>query len=226
MKGPSQAVGLRSASGLFCVAVCAPSPADCLQGVPLGRSQPIRDRLAFASRNCPQEILLLVWRIVPQVKAGLQGVPRRPSCKSTYDLQPPSTRREKSSTGRSRPPEHRQSCHVLYDGNHEFALNGWERYTELGKAPQQHTMPPPSRPPSSSGTDKNYIILTPLNPGGQVGPCGTRESDFFMCGRHISLTRWHLWKIERERVGVQLTPKSYVFPLNCLAGIKMRTISR
>ncbi|XP_058014940.1 regulator of G-protein signaling 3 isoform X5 [Ahaetulla prasina] len=134
--------------------------------------QPVEDwkcvELAHEIRNCPQEILLLVWRIVPQVKAGLQGVPRRPSCKSTYDLQSPSTRREKSSTGRSRPPEHRQSCHVLYDGNHEFALNGWERYTELGKAPQQHTMPPPSRPPSSSGTDKNYIILTPLNQGGQL----------------------------------------------------------
>uniref|UniRef100_A0A8C6YHE5 Regulator of G protein signaling 3 n=1 Tax=Naja naja TaxID=35670 RepID=A0A8C6YHE5_NAJNA len=138
--------------------------------------QPVEDwkcvELAHEIRNCPQEILLLVWRIVPQVKPSLQGVTRRPSCKSTFDLQSPSARREKSSTGRSRAPEHRQSCHVLYDGNHEFALNGWERYTELGKAPQQqqqqHTMPPPSRPPSSSGTDKNYIILTPLNSRGQL----------------------------------------------------------
>uniref|UniRef100_A0A8C5RB30 Regulator of G protein signaling 3 n=1 Tax=Laticauda laticaudata TaxID=8630 RepID=A0A8C5RB30_LATLA len=135
--------------------------------------QPVEDwkcvELAHEIRNCPQEILLLVWRIVPQVKPSLQGVTRRPSCKSTFDFQSPSARREKSSTGRSRAPEHRQSCHVLYDGNHEFALNGWERYTELGKAPQQqHTMPPPSRPPSSSGTDKNYIILTPLNSGGQL----------------------------------------------------------
>ncbi|KAL7980807.1 hypothetical protein Chor_001961 [Crotalus horridus] len=124
--------------------------------------------LAHEIRNCPQEIILLVWRIVPQVKPSPPGVTRHPSCKSTYDLQSPSTWREKSSTGRSRPPEQRQSCHVLYDGNHEFALNGWERYTELGKAPQQHTMPPPSRPPSSSGTDKSYIILTPLNAGGQL----------------------------------------------------------
>ncbi|XP_039200816.1 regulator of G-protein signaling 3 isoform X4 [Crotalus tigris] len=124
--------------------------------------------LAHEIRNCPQEIILLVWRIVPQVKPSPPGVTRHPSCKSTYDLQSPSTWREKSSTGRSRPPEQRQSCHVLYDGNHEFALNGWERYTELGKAPQQHTMPSPSRPPSSSGTDKNYIILTPLNAGGQL----------------------------------------------------------
>ncbi|XP_025022873.1 regulator of G-protein signaling 3 isoform X2 [Python bivittatus] len=133
--------------------------------------QPVEDwkcvELAHEIRNCPQEIILLVWRIVPQAKPSLQGVIHRPSCKSAYDLQSPPARREKSSIGRSRPPEHRQSCHVLYDGNDGFALNGWERYTELGKAPRQHTMPPPSRP-SSGGTDKNYIILAPLNPGGQL----------------------------------------------------------
>ncbi|XP_070614466.1 LOW QUALITY PROTEIN: regulator of G-protein signaling 3-like [Erythrolamprus reginae] len=127
--------------------------------------QPVEDwkcaELAHEIRNCPREILLLVWRIVPQA-------PRRPSCKSSYDVRPPSTRREKSSTGRSRLPEHRQSCHVLYDRNQELALSGWERYTELGKAPRQHTMPLPSQPPSPSGTDKNYIILAPLNPGGQL----------------------------------------------------------
>ncbi|KAM3825562.1 regulator of G-protein signaling 3-like isoform 2-T2 [Vipera latastei] len=124
--------------------------------------------LAHEIRNCPQEIILLVWRIVPQVKPSLPGVTRHPSCKSTYDLQSPSTWREKSSPRRSRPPEQRQSCHVLYEGSREFGLNGWERYTELGKTAQQRTVPPPSRPPSSSGTDKNYIILTPLNPGGQL----------------------------------------------------------
>ncbi|XP_063172336.1 regulator of G-protein signaling 3 isoform X2 [Candoia aspera] len=124
--------------------------------------------LAHEIRNCPQEIILLVWRIAPQAKPSLRGVIRRPSCKSSYDSQCSPTGREKSSTGRSRPPEHRQSCHVLYDGNEGFTLDGWERYTELGKAPRQHTMPPSSRPPSSGGADKNYIILTPLNPGGQL----------------------------------------------------------
>ncbi|XP_054853543.1 regulator of G-protein signaling 3 isoform X2 [Eublepharis macularius] len=122
--------------------------------------------LAHEIRNCSQEIILLVWRIVPRVKPGLEGVIRRSSCKSTYDLQSPPNKREKNSLLRPRLPEHRQSCHVVYDGNEGLVLNGWERYTELGKATQR-TMPPLSRPPSSGG-DKNYIILAPLNPGSQL----------------------------------------------------------
>lgn len=110
--------------------------------------------------------MLLVWRVVPQVKLGLEGVIRRSSCKSAYDLQSPPNKREKNSMLRSRPPEHRQSCHIVYDGNDGLVLNGWERYTELGKV-AQHTMPPLSRPPSTGG-DKNYIILAPLNSGSQV----------------------------------------------------------
>ncbi|XP_060107803.1 regulator of G-protein signaling 3 isoform X2 [Heteronotia binoei] len=122
--------------------------------------------LAHEIRNCSREIILLVWRIVPRVKPGLEAVIRRSSCKSTYDLQSPPNKREKNSLLRPRPPEHRQSCHVVYDGNEGLVLNGWERYTELGKATQR-TMPPLSRPPSTGG-DKNYIILAPLNPGSQL----------------------------------------------------------
>uniref|UniRef100_A0A8D0HFM8 Regulator of G-protein signaling 3 n=1 Tax=Sphenodon punctatus TaxID=8508 RepID=A0A8D0HFM8_SPHPU len=102
--------------------------------------------------------------IVPQVKPGLEGMIRRSSCKSAYDLQSPPNKREKNSTMPPR-PEQRQSCHILYDGSDGLVLNGWERYTELGKG-SQHTMPPLSRP-SSTG-DKNYIILAPLNPGSQL----------------------------------------------------------
>nr|XP_056716271.1 regulator of G-protein signaling 3 isoform X1 [Euleptes europaea] len=122
--------------------------------------------LAHEIRNCSQEITLLVWRIVPRVKPGLEAVIRRSSCKSTYDLQSPPNKREKNSLLRPCLPEHRQSCHVVYDGNEGLVLNGWERYTELGKATQR-TMPPLSRPPSTGG-DKNYIILAPLNPGSQL----------------------------------------------------------
>lgn len=123
--------------------------------------------LAHEIRNCPREIMLLVWRIVPQVKPGLEGFIRRSSCKSTYDLQSPPNKREKNSMLRSRPPEHRQSCHVVYDGNDGLVLNGWERYTELGKVAQHTTLPPHSRP-ASIGGDKNYILLAPLNPGSQL----------------------------------------------------------
>uniref|UniRef100_A0A8B9CPE3 Regulator of G protein signaling 3 n=1 Tax=Anser brachyrhynchus TaxID=132585 RepID=A0A8B9CPE3_9AVES len=120
--------------------------------------------LAHEIRNCPTEIILLVWRLVPQVKSGHDGMIRRSSCKSAYDLQSPPNKREKNST---MPPraEQRRSCHVLYDGSDGLVLNGWERYTEIGK-PSPNTMPPLSRVPSAA--DQNYIILAPLNPGSQL----------------------------------------------------------
>ncbi|NWU89667.1 RGS3 protein, partial [Upupa epops] len=120
--------------------------------------------LAHKIRNCPTEIILLVCRIVPQVKPGHEGMIRRSSCKSAYDLQSPPNKREKNSTGPLR-PEQRRSCHVLYDGTDGLVLNGWERYTEIGKR-GQNTMPPLSRVPSAA--DQNYIILTPLDPGSQL----------------------------------------------------------
>ncbi|XP_074017414.1 regulator of G-protein signaling 3 isoform X2 [Numenius arquata] len=120
--------------------------------------------LAHEIRNCPTEIILLVWRLVPQVKSGPEGMIRRSSCKSAYDLQSPPNKREKNSTMPPR-PEQRRSCHVLYDGSDGLVLNSWERYTEIGKR-SQNTMPPLSRVPSTA--DQNYIILAPLNPGSQL----------------------------------------------------------
>ncbi|XP_027505999.1 regulator of G-protein signaling 3 isoform X2 [Corapipo altera] len=119
--------------------------------------------LAHEIRNCPTEIILLVWRLVPQVKAGPEGMIRRSSCKSTYDLQCPPHKREKNSAGPA--AEQRRSCHVLCDSSEGLLLNGWERYTELGKR-GQNTLPALSRVPSAA--DQNYIILTPLNPGSQL----------------------------------------------------------
>ncbi|NXF12204.1 RGS3 protein, partial [Smithornis capensis] len=120
--------------------------------------------LAHEIRNCPTEIILLVWRLVPQVKPGHEGLIRRSSCKSAYDLQCPPSKREKNSPAVQ--PEQRRSCHVLYDSSDGLVLNGWDRYTELGKR-GQNTLPALSRVPSAA--DQNYIILTPLNPGSQVG---------------------------------------------------------
>ncbi|NWI84526.1 RGS3 protein, partial [Pitta sordida] len=119
--------------------------------------------LAHEIRNCPTEIILLVWRLVPQVKPGHEGLIRRSSCKSAYDLQCPPNKREKN--GPAVPPEQRRSCHVLYDGSDGLVLNSWDRYTELGKR-GPNTLPALSRVPSAS--DQNYIILTPLNPGSQL----------------------------------------------------------
>lgn len=131
----------------------------------------------ISSRNCPTEIILLVWRLVPQVKSGPDGMIRRSSCKSAYDLQSPPNKREKNSTVPPR-PEQRRSCHVLYDGSDGLMLNGWERYTEIGKR-GQNTMPPLSHVPSAA--DQNYIILAPLNPGSQVGLPPSPHSCYCIC---------------------------------------------
>lgn len=126
-------------------------------------SSPHRSHLISHARNCPTEIILLVWRLVPQVKPAHEGMTRRSSCKSSYDLQSPPQKREKNGPAQA---EQRRSCHILYDGTEGLGLHTWDRYTELGKR-GQNTLPALSRVPSAA--DQNYIILAPLNPGSQVG---------------------------------------------------------
>ncbi|KAL2297941.1 hypothetical protein Nmel_016898, partial [Mimus melanotis] len=118
--------------------------------------------LAHEIRNCPTEIILLVWRLVPQVKPTHEGMARRSSCKSSWELQCPPQKREKSGGAQG---EQRRSCHVLYDGTEGLGLHTWDRYSELGKRGQS-TLPAVSRVPSAA--DQNYIILAPLNPGSQL----------------------------------------------------------
>ncbi|XP_065735291.1 regulator of G-protein signaling 3 isoform X5 [Phocoena phocoena] len=124
--------------------------------------------LAHEIRSCPSEIILLVWRMVPQVKPGPDGgVLRRASCKSTHDLQSPPNKREKNCThGAQARPEQRHSCHLVCDSSDGLLLGGWERYTEVTKRGGQHTLPALSR--ATAPADPNYIILAPLNPGSQL----------------------------------------------------------
>uniref|UniRef100_A0A2K6UEN2 Regulator of G-protein signaling 3 n=1 Tax=Saimiri boliviensis boliviensis TaxID=39432 RepID=A0A2K6UEN2_SAIBB len=124
--------------------------------------------LAHEIRSCHSEIILLVWRMVPQVKPGPDGgVLRRASCKSTHDLLSPPNKREKNCThGAQARPEQRHSCHLVCDSSDGLLLGGWERYTEVAKRGGQHTLPALSR--ATAPTDPNYIILAPLNPGSQL----------------------------------------------------------
>ncbi|XP_058528834.1 regulator of G-protein signaling 3 isoform X1 [Ochotona princeps] len=124
--------------------------------------------LAHEIRSCPSEIILLVWRMVPQIKPGPDGgVLRRASCKSALDLQSPPNKREKNCThGVQARPEQRHSCHLVCDSSDGLLLGGWERYTEVTKHRGQHTLPALSR--ATAPTDPNYIILAPLNPGSQL----------------------------------------------------------
>ncbi|XP_055991358.1 regulator of G-protein signaling 3 isoform X1 [Sorex fumeus] len=124
--------------------------------------------LAHEIRSCPGEIILLVWRMVPQVKPGPDGgVLRRASCKSSHDLQSPPNKREKNCAhGPPARPEQRHSCHLVCDSSDGLLLGGWERYTEVAKRGGQHTLPALSR--ATAPADPNYIILAPLNPGSQL----------------------------------------------------------
>ncbi|XP_066112538.1 regulator of G-protein signaling 3 isoform X2 [Saccopteryx bilineata] len=124
--------------------------------------------LAHEIRSCHSEIILLVWRMVPQVKPGPDGgVLRRASCKSTHDLHLPPNKREKNCThGAQARPEQRHSCHLVCDSSDGLLLGGWERYTEVAKRGGQHTLPALSR--ATAPADPNYIILAPLNPGSQL----------------------------------------------------------
>uniref|UniRef100_F6RBR2 Regulator of G-protein signaling 3 n=1 Tax=Callithrix jacchus TaxID=9483 RepID=F6RBR2_CALJA len=124
--------------------------------------------LAHEIRSCHSEIILLVWRMVPQVKPGPDGgVLRRASCKSSHDLLSPPNKREKNCThGAQARPEQRHSCHLVCDSSDGLLLSGWERYTEVAKRGGQHTLPALSR--ATAPTDPNYIILAPLNPGSQL----------------------------------------------------------
>ncbi|XP_059956660.1 regulator of G-protein signaling 3 isoform X4 [Mesoplodon densirostris] len=124
--------------------------------------------LAHEIRSCPSEIILLVWRMVPQVKPGPDGgVLRRASCKSTHDLQSPPNKREKNCAhGAQARPEQRHSCHLVCDSSDGLLLGGWERYTEVTKRGGQHTLP--ALPRATAPADPNYIILAPLNPGSQL----------------------------------------------------------
>ncbi|XP_069097387.1 regulator of G-protein signaling 3 isoform X3 [Pleurodeles waltl] len=119
--------------------------------------------LANEIRKCHGEVTLLVWRIVPRAKPGIENMVRRSSCKSTFDLQPPHKREKNGAV-----PAHaaqRQSCHILFDGTEGGLLNSWERRRESDKK-GLHAAPTLSH--TSSAGDKNYIILAPLNPGSQL----------------------------------------------------------
>ncbi|XP_075435582.1 regulator of G-protein signaling 3 isoform X4 [Ascaphus truei] len=120
--------------------------------------------LAHEIRKCHGEITLLVWRIIPQIKPGLESMVRRSSCKSASDLPSQPVKREKNST-RSLSAPQRQSCHIMYDETGRLLLNSWERSSKPEKKTQS-TLPSLSR--ASSTADTNYIILAPLNHGTQV----------------------------------------------------------
>ncbi|XP_036382005.1 LOW QUALITY PROTEIN: regulator of G-protein signaling 3-like [Megalops cyprinoides] len=124
--------------------------------------------LAHAIRNCHSEITVVVWRTVPVVKPGFEGLIHRPSYKpSGYTLpSPPCKKREKTPSVRPPPSQRRHSRRLLANGSRDgLAVSGGEQQDEGESKARTHTLRG-TRVTSSSGD--NYIILAPINPGSQI----------------------------------------------------------
>ncbi|XP_035292186.1 regulator of G-protein signaling 3-like isoform X3 [Anguilla anguilla] len=131
--------------------------------------------LAHAIRNCHSEITVVVWRTVPMVKPGFEGLIHRPSYKPTGHTlpSPPCKKREKT------PPGPRQSRRLLVNGTDGGGGGGGGGGAgDGGRGPLGSDLRDESnckartqtlrgtRVTSSSGD--NYIILAPINPGSQI----------------------------------------------------------
>ncbi|XP_069039411.1 regulator of G-protein signaling 3-like [Lepisosteus oculatus] len=121
--------------------------------------------LAHAIRNCHSEITVVVWRTVPVIKPGFEGLIHRPSYKPSYNPPSPPSKKEKSAPGPPLSTEQRSGRHVLVNGSESGVTSHWERWDEGEKKSKNQTLK--GTRVASSG-DKNYIILAPINPGSQI----------------------------------------------------------
>ncbi|XP_078405905.1 regulator of G-protein signaling 3a isoform X1 [Cetorhinus maximus] len=127
--------------------------------------------LAHAIRNCHSQIIVLIWRLVPRLKPSFERMIRKPSYKSNYELQSPPNKREKNCSTPSSSVDHRESCHIVYDGTNGVVLNSWERREEFDKCPQSGPMV------SNVGSERdNFLILSPVKHGSQILRTASQEN--------------------------------------------------
>ncbi|XP_072559642.1 regulator of G-protein signaling 3 isoform X2 [Paramormyrops kingsleyae] len=125
--------------------------------------------VAHAIRSCRSEIKLTVWRTVPIMKPGFEGLIHRPSYKpSGYTaMSPPSKKREKTPLKLSQQGQsHRILVNGLEGGNGELGSPWGERQEESNRARTQTATLKGTHVTSSTGD--NYIILKAINPGNQM----------------------------------------------------------
>ncbi|XP_043575977.1 regulator of G-protein signaling 3a isoform X10 [Chiloscyllium plagiosum] len=119
--------------------------------------------LAHAIRNCHSQIIVLIWRLVPRLRPNFERMIKKPSCRSNYDLQCPPNKREKNCGTPSMSMDHRESCHIVYDGTDGVVLNSWERREEFDKCPRIGPTMSKDRPEGD-----NILILSPIQHGSQI----------------------------------------------------------
>uniref|UniRef100_A0A8C9RUH0 Regulator of G protein signaling 3 n=1 Tax=Scleropages formosus TaxID=113540 RepID=A0A8C9RUH0_SCLFO len=125
--------------------------------------------LAHTIRNCRTEITLIVWRTVPIVKPGFEGLIHRPSYKPTGYTFSPSKKHEKRPSVTPLSAAGRQSRRVLVNGSQgasgELGSPWGEQQGDINEKSRTQTLKG-THLTSSSGD--NYIILEPINPGSQI----------------------------------------------------------
>ncbi|XP_035382823.1 regulator of G-protein signaling 3a isoform X2 [Electrophorus electricus] len=126
--------------------------------------------LAHAIRNSSSEIIVVVWR------SGFEGLIHHPPFKTSgFDmpLSPPKNKqKDKTPPVPPLPAHHRASRRVLVNGSEGVRVGGvavpWgdrREESEVSNRTHTHTLRG-TRVKASNGDD--YIILSPINPGGQI----------------------------------------------------------
>lgn len=126
-------------------------------------------------RNCRNEITVVVWRTVPIMKPYYEGLIHRPSYKpSGFDsLSSTAKTQNKTPPLLSRPTNHKQGRRKKGNGPDNTgngvgeSLWSWTGKREENDYKTRTQTLKGTRVTSSNGD--NYIILSPVSPGNQVG---------------------------------------------------------
>ncbi|XP_062845132.1 regulator of G-protein signaling 3a isoform X2 [Trichomycterus rosablanca] len=136
--------------------------------------------LAHAIRTSVGEITVTVWRSGPSVKSSYEGLNQQSYKNSNYDtpLSPPKIRRADKTPPVPPLPAHlrRRVLHNGLDGGRAGGTGGaggtgvpWgERNEEVQANTRAHTPTTLRGTRVKASNGDNYIILSPINPGGQI----------------------------------------------------------
>ncbi|KAF4072859.1 hypothetical protein AMELA_G00252240 [Ameiurus melas] len=132
--------------------------------------------LAHAIRSSAREITVVVWRSGPSVKSSYKGLIHQSYKSSNYDspVSPPRTKRAEKTPPVPPLPAHLRH-RILLNGS-EGARGGgiggtgvpWGDRREEGKASTRTHTPTLRGTRVKASNGDNYIILSPISPGGQI----------------------------------------------------------
>ncbi|XP_058239190.1 regulator of G-protein signaling 3a [Hemibagrus wyckioides] len=132
--------------------------------------------LAHAIRSSAREITVVVWRSGPSVKSSFEGLIHQSYKSSNYEspVSPPRTKRAEKTPPVPPLPAHLRHRILLNssEGARAGGIGGtgvpWGDRREEGKASARTHTPTLRGTRVKASNGDNYIILSPINPGGQI----------------------------------------------------------